>query len=122
MKQVIFLGIDSSQYFSGYHYPTLQVMLNDRTLKNMQLAELIQSEINCIYEHLFYEHPQHEKLYENFIAELRKDGEEIFFQADESLDEYFQTIETEEYLDDYLYFYFSIGEPVNINGLTFCDS
>jgi hypothetical protein len=121
MKKVVFLSIDSSQYFRGYHYPVLQVMLTDKTLTNNQLAELMESEINSISDYLFDNHPQHEKLYQNFIAELRKKGEDIFFQADESLDEYFETIETEEYLDDYLYFCFSIGEPITVNNIQFCD-
>jgi hypothetical protein len=121
MKQVIFLCLDSSQYFTGYHYPVLQLQLTERTLINNQLADLIETELNYIWEYLFYNHPEHEALYTTFIAELRKDGEAIFFQDNESLEEYFQTIENEEYLDDYLYFYFSIGEPVTINGLTFCD-
>jgi len=121
MKQVIFLCLDSSQYFRGYHYPVLQVMLTERTLTNNQLADLIEYEINDNWDMYFYGYPEHEALYTTFIAELRKDGEALFFQADESLEEYFQAIETEEYLDDYLYFYFSIGEPNTVNGLTFCD-
>jgi hypothetical protein len=121
MKQVVFLSIDSSQYFSGYHYPVLQVMLTEKTLTNNQLADFIETELNYIWEYLFYNHPEHEKLYQNFIAELRKKGEDIFFQANESLEEYFETIETEEYLDDYLYFYFSIGEPITVNNIQFCD-
>jgi hypothetical protein len=121
MKQVIFLSLDSSQYFRGYHYPVLQVMLTERTLTNNQMADLIEYEINDNWDMYFYGYPEHEALYDAFIAELRKDGEALFFQADESLEEYFQTIETEEYLDDYLYFFFSIGEPNTVNGLTFCD-
>jgi hypothetical protein len=123
MKQVIFLSLDSSQHFRGYHYPVLQVMLTERTLTNNQMADLIEYEINDNWDMYFYGYPEHQALYATFIAELRKDGEALFFQTqtDKYSNEYFETIENEEYLDDYLYFFFSIGEPNTVNGLTFCD-
>jgi hypothetical protein len=118
MKQVIFLCAEYPDYFSGYHFPTAQIMLTNDIYTFGDIAECLRDEINQNAEYLFSEHPEHEFLYNLYINELESRSTEIFgeFPA-----EIYETTDEESGYTEWAYLYFSIGEPKTINGLTFCD-
>jgi hypothetical protein len=118
MKTVIFLGAEYPDCFSGYHYPTAQIMLTNDIYTFGDIAECLRDEINENFEYLFYEHPEHEILYYLYIEELESRSTEIFGQFPAEI---YETTDDETGYTDWAYLYFSIGEVKTINGLTFCD-
>ena len=71
MKYVDLIDDCYPDYFSGYHLPVLQVAYSE-TLTFEQLAKEMELEINMMYEYLFDEYPEHEALYRDYIASIRK--------------------------------------------------
>ena len=71
MKYVDLIDDCYPDYFSGYHLPVLQVPYSE-TLTFEQLAQEIEAEMSMMHEYLFAEYPEHEALYRDYIADLRK--------------------------------------------------
>ena len=114
-QQVRLLNFDNSQYFGGYHLPTLPILIEPKQYTNKEMAELIKSEMNAVFEFLFFNFPKHEKLYKKYIKELLLSPNDIFcdFSNDTDL---IEMAGTDEY--DF-YAYFSVTEIKYSNGIKF---
>tara|TARA_R110000868_G_C10705596_1_gene749511 strand:+ start:407 stop:763 length:357 start_codon:yes stop_codon:yes gene_type:complete len=110
--KIALLDICMSDYFSGYHLPCLAVSIY-RTVTFKEIAEEMESEYNSIYESI---NPNEDKeidnLYDNYFAELKAKGSEIFFECED-----ISQIEDSEPL----YAYFSIINPTYKYGLNFLN-
>lgn len=89
-EKVAFLCMDMPDYFSGFHYPVCQIPVFGN-MTNNDVADAIESELQQVWEYLFYEHPEHEKLYREYIRELRKKPDAIFveYTPEETEDDFF---------------------------------
>ena len=115
-QQVALLDICLPDYFTGYHKPCLQVALYGQ-MTNKELAEEIMQEFNFCFDYLNEDDDKEiTKLYEDYCAELNKNGDAIFYKGDPDLNE-------DSDLDDYecAYAYFSIINPTYVNGIMFLD-
>ena len=111
MKKVAFLCLDFPDYFSGFHYPVVQVpVFGNMTF--LEVAEAMETEINSIDDYLFNDHPKHEKLYQKYIRELKKTPEKIFV-------EYEAEVFGEDDFFEGPYLYFSVIDEKYNNNIKF---
>ena len=112
-KKVAFLCMDYPDYFSGFHYPVCQIPVYGN-MTYLEVAEAIESELQQVWEYLFYEYPSHERLYRKYIQELKKTPDELFV-------EYKPNKEEEEEADFFEgpYLYFSVIEEKYSNNIKF---
>ena len=112
MKQVSLLDICLPDYFAGYGKPVVSVALYG-TVTCDEVAELIEEELNASYDYINPENDANiDELYNNYCAELRKNGSDLFYKSEFEED-------TEE--AEPAYAYFSIIDPVKVHGLTFLN-
>ena len=111
MKKVAFLCLDFPGYFSGFHYPVVQVPVFGN-MTYLEVAEAMETELQQVWEYLFYEHPKHEKLYQKYIRELKKTPEKIFIEYEAGV------FDEDEYFDG-PYLYFSVIDEKYNNNIKF---
>jgi len=114
-KQIALLDICTSDYFTGYHLPVLQIALYGK-VTNVQMSSAIMSELDAMFDYI---NPNDDaeitKLYEDYCNELNAKGGEIFFE-----DKEYNEDEDNDF-DDCAYAYFSIIQPQIVNGITFLN-
>lgn len=110
MKKLALLDICLPDYFTGYHLPVCAIPLSG-TMTNKDIADGINYEINSAWEYIFAEHTEHEQYYNEYIAELLKRPDDIFYKEIEEINED----------DDCAYAYFSVINPVTRYGITFLN-
>lgn len=118
--KIALLSIDSPSYFSGYHLSVLQIALTQKTYTNKEMAQEIEDEINSFGFFQFEDFPQHQQLYIDYINDLLKKPNDLFFDGSDMDQTYFDMLGSED-LDEYLYFYFAPISPKIINNITFLD-
>ena len=99
-----------SDYFSGYHLPCVAVSVYE-TISCEDMANEILSELNQTFDYMNLS-DEDEQLYKDYCNELKAKGKEVFIEQNEELNED----------DECNYAYFSIINPVFVNGLTFLNS
>lgn len=114
--KIALLSIDDN---CPYHLPLLQIALTQRKYTNKEMAQEIKDEINSFGFFQFEDFPQHEKLYIDYINDLLKKPNDLFFDGFE-MGEYFDMLDSED-IDEYLYFYFAPISPKIVNNITFLD-
>jgi hypothetical protein len=105
-------------YFSGYHRPVLQIIVEPwETLTNREIAQLMETEKQVMYEYL----EPDIRYFDAYIDALREKPDEIFFQGDEA--EKPEPDELQEYYDsgDAVNMFFAVINPVTVHGITFLD-
>ena len=111
-KKIALLDICSPDYFTGYHLPCLAVSIY-KTITFAEIAKEIESEYNYTYDYI---NPNDDKeideMYDNLIAEYKSKGNEIYFECED--------ISEIEDIDPN-YAYFSIINPVTVQGITFLN-
>ena len=110
-KKVAFLCMDWPDYFSGFHYPVCQVPVYGN-MTYLEVAEAIESELQQVWEYLFYEYPKHERLYNKYIQELKKTPDAIFV-------EYTPESDADDDFFEGPYLYFSVIEEKYSNNIKF---
>jgi len=112
-KQVALLDVCTSDYFSGYSLPVLQIALYGAMTKK-ELAEEIKSELNAVWDYINpNDDKETEALYDKFCNELETDGDSIFWKGDPDYNE--------NNFYEPAYAYFSIIDPVWSNGIMFLN-
>jgi hypothetical protein len=113
-KQIALLDICMSDYFTGYHLPCVSVSVYGK-ITCSEMADMIKDEINYSFDVLNLSE-EDEQLYNNYCAELMAKCEEIFYQNEEEEDT------DEVFADETAYAYFSVINPIIVNGITFLNS
>lgn len=102
--QVVFLGVNWPQYFSGYHNIVLQVPVDKTEYTNAELADMIDNEVTDMYD--FFDEDEL-AVWDSFVAMLRAYPDE------------------DDDMGEYPYAYFSLGNPHTVSTLghqiTFLD-
>jgi len=113
MKKFDCIGFDSSDYWSGYHLPCVQVPVYGVMTKK-EIAIELDNELNYTFE-LFEDifDDAHEKMYEEYKANLLADGDTI------GIDPKYDHELGED--DEPMYLYFSWVNPVTVGYLTFLN-
>ena len=116
VKQLALLDLCYPDYFTGYHRPVIAVPQFSHVITNGEMADLIDEELNVIWEMIEEGYTRTERLIiDEFIADLRKDSDNIYYETD--------MIDTcEDDYDECPYFYFAIINPIFKYGLTFLNS
>lgn len=108
-KKVALLDYCMSDYFSGYNLPCIAVSVY-QTISCEDMAKEIQNELNITFDYMDLS-DEDEQLYKDYCAELKAKGKEVFIEQDELNED-----------DECAYAYFSIINPVFVNGITFLNS
>jgi len=121
MKKLALLDVTTSDYFKGYHLPTIAIPMSDY-MTYSDVADGIKDEIDAYYDYFFNEDgfdKEDEELVNQLINECKSKGDEIFYctqKCNETMqkdaDDYFDS-------DRFEYAYFSIVDMKTINGITF---
>ena len=89
------------------------------TMTCEEVAKELESEFNMLHDHLEHDHtPEEMNLWEQFIADLKSRGSEIFVEETQ-----FDDMDEDDMEDvSPAYLYFALIDPVFRNGLTFLNS
>lgn len=113
MKRFDCIGFDSSDYWSGYHLPCVQIPVYG-VMTKADIARAIDGEINMYFD-LFESilDDEHDAMIEEYKNSLLSDGDAI------GIDPRYENELGED--DEPMYLYFSWVDPVTVGGLTFMN-
>lgn len=110
--KVLLLAVCPSDYFGGYHLPCIAVAIY-RTMTFKDIADSFEEEFNACYDYINPNDDKDiERLYDDYINELKSIGDEIFCETEDISE-----------IDDIdpQYAYFSIVNIKCLNGLKFLN-
>ena len=114
MKKLALLDVTTSDYFKGYHLPTIAIPMSD-CMTYSDVADGIKDEIDAYYDYFFNEDgfdKEDEELVNQLISDYKAESDKVFYVEHDGCSD-------DEYNDECSYAYFSIVDMKTINGITF---